>query len=469
MLVQVMNSRRKRSSFLLLLLNICITEVFPFYLGFRSQSSHLTFIHLAHPLHTQKRSKVVYALSLGNVATNNYYNTYDMQQWEKWQVGQGDSELMNKHSLKEWLNGTFYEQYWESQVPAITLSSETGKENQIATLQVDGHSFLGRMAIYKYLIQDWEDIFSDASLEQLWGSQVHEGHWLWSYAAQLDWQQRSLRLSETPREGNNEVQMTSDGRIATSSWWGYMNFCFSVAVLLGAINASNKGSNHCRVEIDEESQKLLNEDLACQKCVFIWEQLFSSVYPAYREKIRSALIDGRLHDDSLQSLRYQFQQEIWKTHTRIIETAVNSPKSKALLMLLPEPERKFGLGWARMVDILAASTFPTDLVTIVKDGTGFLPFHIVTDQVVADWKKIDSSTDRRSFSELCHQRAVETTHRLADLNDKMFDRVVKFWSRVVRDRKASRNMPRRVNRLVHGSWQDKIVELAKVLILFLRP
>ena len=454
----------KRSSFLLILLNICLAESFSLHLeGFRLQDSRLTFIHFTHPSN-----------SVGNVATNKYYNTNDIRQWERWQVGQRDFGLMNKHSLKEWLNGTFYEQYWESQLPELAqLSSTTKKGNQNGILKVDGHSFLGRMAIYKYLIQDWENMFTDASLEQLWGSPVHEGHWLWAYAAQLDWQQRSLRLSESLliKNGINEVTTKFDGRIATSSWWGYMNFCFSVAVLLGAINASNNGSNHCDVEIDEESQKLLKEDLACQKCVHIWQQLFLNVYPAYKEKIRSALTnDGGLHDDdNLQSIRFQFQQEIWKAHTSIIETAVNSPKSKALLGLLPEPERKFGLGWARMVDILAASTFPTDLITIVKDGTGFLPFHIVTDQVAADWIQIDARTDQRSFSELCHQRAVETTHRLVDLRDNIFDLVVKFWSRVVRDAKASRNMPSRVNRIVHGSWQDKIVEFAKVLFLFLRP
>jgi hypothetical protein len=173
--------------------------------------------------------------------------------------------------------------------------------------------------------------------------------------------------------------------------------------------------------------------------------------------------------EKLHELRFQFQQELWKTHTSIIELAVNSPRSKTLLMLLPGPERKFGLGWARMVDVLAASTFPTDLITIVQDGTGFLPFHIVTDKLAADWNGIEKSNDCRTFPVKCHERAVRTTHQLADLENQLFHLVVKFWRRVVRDYNQSRNMPLRVNRLVHGSWYDKLRELWNVLILFIRP
>ena len=431
------------------------------------QGVHFTFIHLTNPSATERRSSL---LSTANAGINTCYKTENVQQWEKWQVGQGDIGTRNKHSLTEWLNGTFYEQYWESQLPSIIKSSANDDEgNRKTVLKVDGHDFFSRMAIYKYLIQDWEELYPETSLKQLWGSNVHEGHWLWSYAAQLDWQHRSWRLSELLLENDNKEDSPLVGGIAPSSWWGYMNFCFSVAVLIGAVHASNKEGTSCHVELDEESQKLFKEDFASQQCVLIWQQLFSSIYPLYQEKISSALIEGELNDNNLQSLRFQFQQEIWKTHTRIIETAVNSPRSKTLLMLLPEPERKFGLGWARMVDILAASTFPTDLITIVKDGTGFLPFHIVTDQVVVDWKKIDKSMDRRSFSELCHQRAVETTHRLADLEDKWFHLVVKFWRRIVREAKASRSMPSRVNRLVHGSWRDQLVEFGKIILLFFRP
>ena len=453
-----MSANYKYAYLLLLLINRCMVESFSRSPAIRFQGLCLTFIHL----HTTGVRSYLYSSSIGNTAA-------DLRQWEQWQIGQGNFESSKKTSLEEWLNGTFYEQYWESQLPEIVQSSADENENHQTMLVINGHDFFGRMAIYKFLIQEWEEKYNDASLVQLWGSQLHEGHWLWAYAAQLDWQQRSLRLSDVLQNDTRDEAIISNRNIVSSSWWGYMNFCFSVAVLIGAINASDLGTINCCLELDQESETLLREDLACQECVHVWQQLFSNVYPAYREKVRSALSEGEGNDDELQLIRFQFQREIWNTHVRIIETAIKSSRSQNLLMLLPEPERKFGLGWARMVDVLAASTFPTDLITIVKDGTGFLPFNIITDEIAADWHKIDKFTDRRTFSEKCHQRAVKTTHRLADLDGKSFDLIVKFWRRVVRDAKASRNMPRLVNRLVHGSWQDKIIGFATILILFIRP
>jgi hypothetical protein len=474
---KVMNDVYINAFILFLLLHIQIAVGNSRYTAVRLQHS-FSYIHLRDKIVTTRIRPVLlqHSSSIDNVNSiiNTDYTTNDVRQWEKWQIGQGNLGIMNKYSLKEWLNGTFYEQYWDTQLPTIVQSSLMDEKdiiNQQSIVKVDGHDFFGRMAIYKFLIQDWEEMFPDTgtSLVQLWGSPVHESHWLWSYAAQLDWQHRSMRLSEPILDSDSNEVMKLFGRISPSSWWGYMNFCFSVAVLIGAMNTANKGGSNYQVQLDEESQRLLQEDSACQKCVLAWEQLFSSVYPEYKERLL-ALDEGELDGDKLQLLRFEFQQEIWKTHTSIIETALHSSRSNMLLKALPQPERKFGLGWARMVDILAATTFPTDLVSIVKDGTGFLPFHVVTDKVVTEWNTIDKSKDSsRSFSNLCHQRAVETTHRLADLDDNFFHLVVKFWRRIVRDVKASRNMPSRVNRLVHGSWLDKVVEFGKVMILFLRP
>jgi hypothetical protein len=250
-----------------------------------------------------------------------------------------------------------------------------------------------------------------------------------------------------------------------------MNFCFSVAILLGAVNATNEldETTVLQVELDEKSQQLLQNDAAAARTVKIWYDFFRQAYPEYREKLQAALESKDEIDANLPLLRFQFQQELWKCHTSVIETAISSDRSNNLLQLLPEPERNLGIGWSRMVDVLAASTFPTDLMTLVEDGAGFLPYMIITDQVVKDWKSAGKRNNSRSFVLQNHRRSVQTTFQLVKTDDATRKAIARFWARVVRRPHASREMPGRVNRLVHGSILTKLKELFKVIALFLRP
>jgi hypothetical protein len=107
--------------------------------------------------------------------------------WDVWQIGQGRSP-----DRQDWLRGTCFEEYWSTLSPIV--SSAKGNSSTIA---VDGHLFSGRMAILDYLIRDWEEMSDKGSttMRMLWGSPFSEGHWLWAYGAQLDWQHRSGRLA----------------------------------------------------------------------------------------------------------------------------------------------------------------------------------------------------------------------------------------------------------------------------------
>jgi Leg1 len=404
--------------------------------------------------------------------------------WEAKQMGQGESSIMGRKSLEEWVRGTFYEQYWLQHVPTMAVSAPGKNGRASGRLRVNGYSFLGRMSIYKYLIQgNWEEITfgsASSSFQQLWGSmEAHEGHWLWSYGAQLDWQYRSGRLAD-PRNNPDFAIMiahTEKDAVSIHSWWGYMNFMFSVAILLGAVGATNTIRNETviTVELDSYSQKLLQEDAACRECVAIWQDFFERVYPEFVHELLQ-LEEQRSTGSSLSptvpDLRIAFQNQVWQAHTQIIEKALASHRATELLSILPEPEQRFGRGWACMVDILAASTFPTDLITLVTDGTGYLPFSVITDALFSEWQRLDKrQMDTRTFAEQCHERAVRTTHRLVDMDATTLRRICMFWRRVVRmDHRISRSMPKRVNCLVHGSfWTDQLRELVRVLLLFARP
>ena len=91
-------------------------------------------------------------------------------------------------------------------------------------------------------------------------------------------------------------------------------------------------------------------------------------------------------DLDFRQARFRLQQQVWKAHTTVIHSMEASTKFHELLHLLPDPEQKFGLGWARLVEVLAASCFPTDLVTLRQDGAGYLPLKIITDKTWNEWE-----------------------------------------------------------------------------------
>lgn len=155
-------------------------------------------------------------------------------QINQWQEGHG-----SKNAVID-LQQTPFEEYWNS-LPSLQQSSQGNKH-----LKVDGYSFQGRMAVYRFLINsiDSKDLWSKTS-------SFREYHWLWAYAAQLDWQHRSKRL-------NPSCLLQQSDEISSDSWWGYMNFGFSVAILLGW----KQTQPDVTIELDSRSQYLIENDKA---------------------------------------------------------------------------------------------------------------------------------------------------------------------------------------------------------------
>jgi hypothetical protein len=426
--------------------------------------------------------------------------------WDAWQIGTGKpyAAVVESNGKRDasFLDGTcFADRGWNilpsiATLRSIKVESPKGEASVVdaTTLHVDGHSVRGRMALLRYLIEEWEDslLFPKLNLQPdvaIWGSSgsTNEYHWLWAYGAQLDWQQRSGRLAigmDEPDDGDH---------ISVRSWWGYMNYCFSVAVLLGAIEATNSiqtiddvQETAVTVELDADSQRLMEEDYAVRDCVTYWRDFFQCEYPNYQTRIRDAtkqldekpITTNNIKEEDFQRLRFEFQKEVWKVHTKVIERAASSARSKQLLNVLPKAEQQFGLGWSRMVDILAASVFPTDLVTLIEDGSGFLPYNITMTTalrqktpkvVIENPASYRDPHTRRNLVAQSQQRSIDTTHQLVLLPDWALSTMVHFWSRVVRQPWISREMPARVNRLVHGSVKVKLKELFRVLVLFVKP
>ena len=366
---------------------------------------------------------------------------------DTWQAGQGPDPPGGGYTIK----GTPFEGYW-TDLPSLWSNSATDK----TTLVVQGHSFWGRMAVLKYLM------YNDDSL---WGEN-HEWHWLWGYASQLDWQHRSGRLA-IGRQGTSDDD--DEDVISTQSWWNYMNFCFSVCILLGAERGGVLVGVK-RIQLDEASQDFVTNDCAIQKCIASWQHLFETAYGVYAENVKGVDISSK----DFGSARFALQQNVWIAHTSVIQYTIGedssnintmSPRAAELLQLLPIPERNFGLGWCRMVEIIAACTFPTDLVSLLQDGAGFLPLRVVTEKQIKEWQSSRDlqDPDSRRFN------SVEVTHKLLKASAASLHRMAAFWQRVVCSNDISRAMPTTIKQLANGMFHEKLHQMSRIMYLYARP
>lgn len=358
---------------------------------------------------------------------------------DSWQTGQGSNPPSNNT-----LKGTPFVEYW-NELPSLQHDSSNK-----TTLSVQGHSFKGRMAVLKYLMYDM-----DNDSVNLWGSN-REWHWLWGYASQLDWQHRSGRLNVDGLDSNDT------DTISTRSWWNYMNFCFSVCILLGAQQSGN-GIEH--IELDKASQELVSNDFCIQQCIASWKHLFETAYQEYKDTMKSMTASSK----EFGSVRFKLQQKVWIAHTSVIHYTIAgpkvSPRAAELLQKLPQPEQDFGLGWCRMVEIIAACTFPTDLVSLLQDGAGFLPLQIVTCEYLDEWEQ---STTLHG-PEARRYNSVVVTHELLTSSAESLHRMASFWQRIVRTNDVSRAMPRTIRELATGTTRIKLQQLTRLFYLYVRP
>jgi hypothetical protein len=203
-------------------------------------------------------------------------------------------------------------------VQVVDNDSNRSGSNEVLTVQVQGYSCLGRMAVFRFLNHDIDNAalwttppsaalrsissISAASNESSSSSslaspsqQLREGHWLWSFGAWLDWQHRSgWMLSATTKPGCviGAAPAVADNyaaidEISSELWFGYMNFKFSVAILLGLEksgipigpatepNMSNNQNTVIRVQLmDATSRNLVECDKSVQKSIDSWSRFF---------------------------------------------------------------------------------------------------------------------------------------------------------------------------------------------------
>lgn len=190
-------------------------------------------------------------------------------------------------------------------------------------------------------------------------------------------------------------------------------------------------------------------------CTQAWADFFRSDHAAFVEEAAAAAAGG--DEATLSALREELQARVWKAHTRTIDGGVLA--SQELLDALPAGERAFGLGWTRMVELLASVNWSTSLATLQRDGIGFLPARCIEKGVLDDMR----------ISAPNELAAVIASQRLGALPLPLLQLSAAFWRRVARWRSARQRMPATLAKLTYGKKRALPPVLARLALLAILP
>lgn len=232
----------------------------------------------------------------------------------------------------------------------------------------------------------------------------------------MDWQRRSGRLENpdnqtvaaTIEEEEKDTTSTSlcyGDEISEDSWFGYMNLGFTVAVYCGAAKAGLMPKVQCFcLKSNQSGAKPMNieKNEGFQLCVNHWEafwigphQRFLAEYSSLKnEKVEMNVDDIVYQKKKEEESLCRLYERLWNTHTQIIQTLL--PYAKRLEQFMPPFERKFGLGWCHMVELLASMSWTfLSLDALMEIGAGYLPTIVLTDESALNFLKTKSKKEHK--------------------------------------------------------------------------
>ncbi|KAL9951971.1 hypothetical protein ACROYT_G044734 [Oculina patagonica] len=237
--------------------------------------------------------------------------------------------------------------WWEA--PASLDDYPVGQIDDKMMTIINPWDYLQRMGIFKLMVQNTHGYFNS------WGYN-NTGNLLWGLPLQFGWQMSSGRL----RDMADSQKCSAEPRcVSPNSWWADMNYYLSVLPFLGALNAGVFAPLRHPVYIakptnvsDKVKQKFCTSIQECSldhpEVIRDWTEFFERVKVASTQQ--SSSFDPE--KDATVAL-------MWKAHTTSILRA--QPLFTEEVSLLSLPERKFGVGWALLVEFIAATHFRTDL------------------------------------------------------------------------------------------------------------
>jgi len=265
---------------------------------------------------------------------------------------------------------------------------------------IDPWVYLQRMGIFKLMVQNTKPYFNS------WGYN-NTGNLLWGLPLQFGWQKSSGRL-------RNMVDSLDCGScVSPNSWWADMNYFLSVLPFLGALNAGVFSPLKYPVYIAKPAN--VDENVKQKFCTSVQECLknYGDVIRDWTEFFeRVKVASSRSDQDATVAL-------MWKAHTTSLLNAL--PLFTKEVNLLSVPERKFGVGWALLVEFIAATHFQTNLNNTAAQQIALPPRVLVKGDEAPDIKDLSPEQNRVIL-------AINLFH---STNTKTGGLLLKFWRRAM--------------------------------------
>jgi len=273
---------------------------------------------------------------------------------------------------------------------------------------VNPWDYLQRMGIFKLMVQTTQGYFKS------WGYN-NTGNLLWGLPLQFGWQMTSGRLRDMAEtQGCNAKSHC----VSPNSWWADMNYYLSVLPFLGALNAGIFSPLEYPMYItppvnvsDKVKQKFCTSIPECSmnhpEVIRDWTEFFERV-------------DSFHHSSS----RFDPDKDVtvallWKAHTTSILRA--QPLFTQEVNLLSLPERKFGVGWALLVEFIAATHFQTNFNNTAEQQIALPPRILKSDDRVPFIPDFTQAQNRALLAiNFFHSTDVDTEGLL-----------LKFWRRAM--------------------------------------
>jgi len=226
--------------------------------------------------------------------------------------------------------------------------------------------------------------------------------------------------------------------------------------------------------LDEYSNYLVRTDPIIRKTIKEWSIFWKEAVKPFVEKTLELQNDAEkkilpFDDPQHERLYDAMNEHEWAVHSSVFQwtvfdkTTAHTSLPKRLLEDLPKPERKFCIGFCKIVDLFAALNWRTDLTTTLENGPGFMPLEVLTDKVHPP------PSTSCSKIEGYRRKTVMEMHNLCDTSDEALQTMASVWKRVGRWEAVRRDVGSMIHGLSHGNIFVKTKELCRFAIYLCLP
>jgi hypothetical protein len=194
----------------------------------------------------------------------------------------------------------------------------------------------------------------------------------------------------------------------------------------------------------------LAKDESFQTCVANWEHFWREIHQNF--------VAQRMNVSEKPAVAFPFYQKLWPYHTTTVTTSMVG--AKAMETLMAEEDRRFGLGWCGMVELLEAMSWAhLSLDSLMKHGASFLPSRRLDAETLEDMK------------ENCHKEYMtcQNMFKLHDTSKVDMEKQCNFWKRLSGYDSVQIALPFTLEHVMNGNTVAKTLAILRLLAFAMLP